>query len=388
MFGSKNKHKTRFDIDWSNVKPRHLNNLDINQKAENGRLPFYFACMWSEIWVIQKLIDMGADINDEDSQFEGLRSKTNGGYYGYEGVDSGNDFLQLLFQNNAKISPELIGAVLNYEMFKLIINSVDTSQITSDMGKKYINELLHRAKPSYGKLLNKAYIRMPDSKNLILIMKDLVKIGTELDPEVLYVATCIQTQQPDEVIGLLLDWNANIHYEDDHSSHQIMKPFNFAAIYCGANVMKKFLLAGAEINPDDRIQHPLVSAVDSSNEDAVRFLLENGANPNCRTFDVYEPIYGETALHIAISRTVMGDKETHNIIKLLIDYGSDLNGLMIEDSKLVTPLDQAITHQSFHSQFNKTQGDINRQNMSTKTVELLQNSGAKKTVYKTTRTLE
>jgi ankyrin repeat protein len=388
MFGSKNKHRTKFNIDWSNVKPRHLNNFDINQKDEYGLLPLYFACQWSEIWVVQKLIDMGADINDKDSQFLGLRWRAGGGYDGYTGVDSGNEFLKVLFQNNAKISPDLIGAVLNYEMFKLIINSVNKSQISPEKGKKYIHELLDSQKPSYGTLSSNKYIRMPDSKNLILIMKDLVKLGAELDSETLYIATSIQRQQPDEVIEVLLDWISDIDFEDINTSHQILKPFNFAAMYCGVTIMKKFLLAGAEINPDERFENPLFSAVDSSNEDAVKFLLESGANPNCREVQEHSPIYGKSALHRAIDATVMSDENTHNIVRILVEHGADLNGLRRENGKLVTPLDQAIKHQNFHSQFNRTERDINRQNMSRMTVELLKSSGAKKTVYKTSRTLE
>jgi len=388
MFGSKNKHRTKFNIDWSNVKPRHLNNFNINQKDEYGCSPLYWACMWSENWVIQKLIHMGADINDKDTQFEGLKAKTGGGYDGYKGVDSGNEFLKLLFQNNAEISPDLIGAVVNYEMFKLIIESLDTSQISPEMGKQYINALLDNVKPRYGTLSSKGYIRMPDSQDLILIMKDLVKLGAELDSETLYFATNTPNQQPDEIIEVLLDWVSDIDYEDRNTNHQILKPFNFAAFYCGENVLKKFLLAGAEINPDNRIQPPLMSAIEDSNLNAVKFLLENGANPNCRNFDEYEQIYGTSALHMAINKTIMGDLHTHNIIQILLDYGADLNHPMIEDNKIVTPLDEALKHQSFHSQFNRNSRDDDRYNMSTKTVELLQSLGAKKTVYKTTRTLE
>jgi len=388
MFGSKNKHRTKFNIDWSNVKPRHLNNFDINQKDEYECRPLFFACQWSELWVIQKLIDMGANINDEDTQFFGLQHRTGGGYYGFEGVSRGIEFIQLLIKNNARISPELIGTVLNYEMYQLIISSIDTNNITPEMGSKYICWLLNSYKPIYGKQSDKAYKRMPDSTNIISIMKNLAKLGAEPDSEMLYISTSTSVQQPDEVIGFLLDWNVGIDFEDDHTTHQILKPFNFAASYCGDNILKKFLLAGAEINPDDPIQSPLMFAIEDSNLSAVKFLLENGANPNCRIFNEYESIYGISALHMAISKTIMGDLHTHNIIQILLDYGADLNHPMIEDNKIVTPLDEALKHQSFHSQFNRNSRDDDRYDMSTKTVELLQSLGAKKTVYKTTRTLE
>ena len=195
---------------------------------------------------------------------------------------------------------------INYEMYQLIISSIDTNNITPEMGSKYICWLLNRDKPSYGNQSDKAYKRMPDSTNIISIMKNLAKLGAEPDSEMLYISTSTSVQQPDEVIGFLLDWNVGIDFEDDHTTHQILKPFNFAASYCGDNILKKFLLAGAEINPDDRIQSPLMFAIEDSNLSAVKFLLENGANPNCRNFNEYEQIYGTSALHMAINETIMG----------------------------------------------------------------------------------
>ena len=74
---------------------------NIDQKDKYDLLPFYYACQWSELWVIQKFIDMGANINDPDSQYFGLQNRIN------NNVEQGIEFLRLLKSNKAIINPQI-----------------------------------------------------------------------------------------------------------------------------------------------------------------------------------------------------------------------------------------------------------------------------------------
>jgi len=386
MFGFKDKAKTKFNIDWSNVKSRHLDGFDINQKDKYDLLPFYYACQWSELWVIQKFIDMGANINDPDSQYFGLQNRIN------NNVEQGIEFLRLLKSNKAIINPQILGLVRNYEMFKTLINYVDSDAITPKIAGDLICVLLNRDKKQLvwgSKEEREQYKREPNDKDYILIIKELGKLGADVEnTDALLIAT--SKDHSEEMVDLLLDWNANLDSEDEIKSNQIMKPFNFAASFYGENILKKFLMAGAKIDEptyNNRFQPPLIAAIEpgtsyDSNNIAVKFLLENGADPNSKFYEDDDDRHGVSALHLAIIQQAWTQNtKPLSIIKLLIDYGVDINQVMLREGKLVTPLDEAERHLSFHSQFTKP-------TMLFKVIELLKKSGAKKTVYKTTSYLE
>jgi ankyrin repeat protein len=394
MFGFKDKDKTKFNIDWGNVNPRHLNNFDINQKDEYGRSPLYFACQWSEMWVIQKLIDMGADINDPDSQYLALNLRI------YKDIEQSTEFLKLLKSNKAIITPRILGLVKNYKMFKTLINYVDSNELTPKIGGELICDLLNRDKKQLlggTKEEREQFKREPNDKDYIFIVKELGKLGANVEnTDALLIATA--KDHSEEMINLLLDWNANLDSEDHLTSAQILKPINFAASFYGENILKKFLLVGAKINEptyNNRFMSPLISAIEpgtsyDSNDIAVKFLLENGVDPNTTFYDDVDDRHGISALHLAIIQQAWAhNSKPLTIIKLLIDYGVDMNQTMLRKGKHVTPLDEAKRHLNFHSQFTNSI-DIYHQNMLKKVIELLKRSGAKKTVYKTTttRTLE
>ncbi|MBI1820186.1 MAG: ankyrin repeat domain-containing protein [Nitrospirae bacterium] len=104
-----------------------------------------------------------------------------------------------------------------------------------------------------------------------------------------------------------------------------------AAAHGRPQVIKVLISAGANINSirDDIGNTPLINAVNSSNEDTMRALIELGADVNVANS------IGRTALRYAVHYGLF------EIMKTLIEKGANINS---QDISGVTPLIQAVWH--------------------------------------------
>jgi ankyrin repeat protein len=104
-----------------------------------------------------------------------------------------------------------------------------------------------------------------------------------------------------------------------------------AAAHGRPQVIKVLISAGANINSirDDIGNTPLINAVNSSNEDTMRALIELGADVNVANS------IGRTALRYAVHYDLF------EIMKTLIEKGANINS---QDISGVTPLIQAVWH--------------------------------------------
>ncbi len=94
------------------------------------------------------------------------------------------------------------------------------------------------------------------------------------------------------------------------------------------NRIKELLGEGADINYIDKnMDSPLLMAISNNNYTLVKFLLENGANPNPDPDKVYTlPL--NLAIDVAVETTknnINETKDSTDIIKLLLEFGANLN---------------------------------------------------------------
>ncbi len=95
--------------------------------------------------------------------------------------------------------------------------------------------------------------------------------------------------------------------------------------------IKICLFFGADIEAQNNLgRTPLDKAVESEQKETVKFLLEQGADPNCKSSHSLSDI----PLHNAIY------KEQYDIAQMLIDYGADANA---QDDFGETPLIMAVS---------------------------------------------
>ena len=115
--------------------------------------------------------------------------------------------------------------------------------------------------------------------------------------------------------------------------------------------LTKLLAAGADLDREGTNWNPLHAAIENMKEEAMRFLLRAGANPN-------RACWGATPLHHAIDTEIdcvnqhlqrtPRPNEWPNpcITRLLLEHGADP---FICDSEGETPYDFAIRRKHFHA---------------------------------------
>ncbi len=106
-----------------------------------------------------------------------------------------------------------------------------------------------------------------------------------------------------------------------------LTPLDYAAPYCGADVVKLLLDAGAKVNAADvRGMTPLMLAVASEHQDAgvVRLLLKAGADPNARSRAGESPLdwarkYGDGGVMVALQEA--GAREGGPFTRIQFHFG-------------------------------------------------------------------
>lgn len=143
-----------------------------------------------------------------------------------------------------------------------------------------------------------------------------------------------------EVVKYLLSKGGNVNYDGFNEGTLL----TFAAFTGDVASIPYLLDAGAEIDHamprggETALHH----AADNDQTDAVRLIIQHGADVNHRTRDNgpselnFGTFWGETPLHVA---AVRGDEE---MIEVLLAGGADKT---IKTTKGETPLDQAERHQ-------------------------------------------
>lgn len=110
-------------------------------------------------------------------------------------------------------------------------------------------------------------------------------------------------------------------------------PLMHAAERGDVNHMQKLIKAGADVNAiydqdQPRMGYPVLRfAIDSKSVSAVELLLKNGANPNAHTTSplIHRKRSSANVRNLPLLSHAISSHAPYRIIKLLIDYGADIN---------------------------------------------------------------
>ncbi|KAJ5808661.1 hypothetical protein N7474_009930 [Penicillium riverlandense] len=151
-----------------------------------------------------------------------------------------------------------------------------------------------------------------------------------------------------QIMSLLLDHGANMappNLPEGHSGHHYWYSPIHAALRADKKhrqaVLELLLLHGADMDlPDNIGESALHRAIAFSDVVSVKFLIDHGADVNRRGFRHRTPLHAamETVPHQDRKRGVTGVKEDEEILRYLLDRGSDWT---LADDEGLTPLNWA-----------------------------------------------
>ena len=128
-------------IDWVNVKPIELDDYYVHQVDEKGNTPLYYAALYCEdIWVFERLIDLGADIHEKPVP---------------DSIAKDIELVKLFLKHKAKFSLSILECYCPYKSFELLIDSGVAANATPEEldtileVKKGSLVLLHGRLPHY-----------------------------------------------------------------------------------------------------------------------------------------------------------------------------------------------------------------------------------------------
>jgi ankyrin repeat protein len=342
-------------IDWVNVKPIELDDYYVHQVDEKGNTPLYYAALYCEdIWVFERLIDLGADIHEKPVP---------------DSIAKDIELVKLFLKHKAKFSLSILERYCPYKSFELLIDSgVADNATPEELDTIFYSYVYENQNIFFGTS------RLND-EDFYMYAEKLRSMGAKLNnpsPLMFFELSgwisegehISRFDNRDKMIFQLLEWGAST----DVRNHEGLSPFNIAAFYCDAHVVEKYLEHGAR--PDDNCA--LISAVSTGNVEVVELLLKAGADPNILTgplenekkpranilislgvsdmFDLNSDI-SLSALHVAcsiISYLDLHDKYAQpKIVRMLIKYGADVNAItdkdrFLQDMAQYTPLDYAL----------------------------------------------
>ena len=159
-------------------------------------------------------------------------------------------------------------------------------------------------------------------KNRMDIAKILIKYGAEISPALQYAVSSRKL----EIIEFLLKCNA----DDDDINDERCTPLHLAVknnswvVSDRLEAMKILLENGADVNAkDSELDSPLFYAIDTGNIEMIKLLLEYDIDIDVVDSD------GDSALHVAV------DEKNAEIVEILLQKGANVN---FRDDDFCTPL--------------------------------------------------
>lgn len=134
-------------------------------------------------------------------------------------------------------------------------------------------------------------------------------------------------QKPLNVIENILDSGIDLDYVDQNNTNALVE----AIIHNNNDAVKLLLDYGANPNNKAHKNYPLFYAIKKNNYNVVKLLLDYGAI----IVDVYENEYGNDPLCSTIGYGYSKDNINYDIFKLLVDYGCDVNFIHPDGSSIL-----------------------------------------------------
>ncbi len=291
---------------------------DVNEQDKNLTTPLMIAAGSGNLKIIQQLLDNGADVNafNQDKETALIMAIANGNL----------DAVKLLFGNGAEVSIEGDGgshalwkAVDHPNIIPLLLEHGVTPNLQAIVGdiidniqRRYYTEAERNdAINAVLTLINNGanvnamtLARVVCSGNAKLV-KALIDKGADVDNVVMLSSAACQDNL--EVLQILLD-----HGGDINARWHGRTPLLCALDINSMKVAKFLINKGADVNVKDN-NTPLIYAVKKGNIEITKLLLDKGADVNAFNQDK------ETALTEAIANGNL------DAVKLLFDHGAEVS---------------------------------------------------------------
>lgn len=315
---------------------------DIHALNEEGRNALMIACLKGHYELADMLIQAGADPNLRDkkgftlmellaywNEVDGLKLLLSKGVaVDSVGLDGFTPLLRACQHGSIDAAKYLVeqGADIraqnkqfcNALIFAAYAGSVELVAYLTELGLK--DDVL--AKDGRNAFMTSCYFTHLEVMKFFLEHGANPNICTVNERQLPVISTCISGEGSHSLaaVKLLMEAGADINQSNSRDETPIM----YAASRNMVPVVEMLLEAGVNINGVKSGKHPLFSALNWGAKDAIRCLLDHGADVN------YKDKYGFTPLHAAI---FWGNTE---IAAMLLDAGANMNArMMLGDTPLI-----------------------------------------------------
>jgi uncharacterized protein len=289
--------------DWEQVQSQLEAGADVNATQGDGSTALHWASYWDAVEIADLLIEAGAEVNVANDL-------------------GATPLWPASLNGSAAMVQRLLEAEANPNLALL---SGETPLMTgSRSGNPEVVSLLLEAgaDPNVTATRGQTALMWAVAQQQAPVVKVLIENGADIHARSDVWKQLWQTDSGEVVHPTLHTWI-------DHGGNT---PLLFATIVGDLETAKLLVEAGAEVNDVAAGGYTaIVYAAHSGNTDLLRFLLENGADPDVDTA-------GYTALHAAMLRGYQDAAE------VLLDYGADPNAPL----QTTTPTRRASNDYFFH----------------------------------------
>ncbi|XP_049941127.1 serine/threonine-protein phosphatase 6 regulatory ankyrin repeat subunit B-like [Schistocerca serialis cubense] len=364
----------------------------LNARDHNGRTPLHYAVARGHFKIMKVLIDAGADVNAVDADGRTpIFMKYRGTYNEVPkllieaGADltvrdkNGKSVLQVAFEN---CNNRLIYLLIREHAFLLDSGNVDKNGKTIlhtafEIADTYIIDLIlqkNKALAECGKtgssflhcaikkvISNQYYGNEATSDSYSIVEYILEKNLVPVDHQDEQGQTALQlaVHRNDCCVRILLEAGANPRVKDNQGK----EPLHITASHGNAMIAEELIAAGADVTAkDDTGRIPLHWAAEAGSVEVMKLLLQKADQQTPRGIDVQDndgctplllAVRSEPAVKLLLSegasvsirnhsgRTALQaaiDCQNYQVIKLLLDAGSDLSGTEKESRVRITHL--------------------------------------------------
>ncbi|OJJ72655.1 hypothetical protein ASPBRDRAFT_548678 [Aspergillus brasiliensis CBS 101740] len=270
-----------------------IEDLDVNQLNKDGSSGLYLAARGGHIMVVQKLLDMGANIDAPGYQYgDALRAACFGGW---------SEIVQLLINHGAACSMPRSGEYSSPLQAALASDKNSTAEVLLNAGVKLTTQ------QQFDDAIETAAFRGNIPVFQRLMTGEAGDFASQIRPDPLQVALAAgKIRRAKQLLQSCVDINEEKGFFGNALA---------AAIASGIlSIVQLLLDAGANIGLRGRYGFPLRAAVIINNFEITKYLLEKGADPNVVDIELGD------ALQAAASR---GSLE---IMSLLLAYKANVQG--------------------------------------------------------------
>jgi ankyrin repeat protein len=294
------------------------NGADIDVKNKKGETLLIKLAYSDKPKIIKALLKIGANVNAQAN--DGSTALMNASYKGHLEV------VKLLIENGAEINLKdnkgntaLIVASKNWnnEIVRFLLKNKANINMTNNEGYNALSYALfeYYNKSNHLNMQSILFAQISNdigSNKYINITNDLDKISGNID-----------------LVKILINNGGNPDSKAPHRETLLTKS---ATIHSNIEIIKILVEAGADINMRGKHKFtPLHNASQNlykGSYNIVNYLIENGANVNSKALG------GHTPLSLAVK--VRGNEDTYSVVKLLLDSGSKVNQLVIDNAEFNT----------------------------------------------------